>query len=201
MSSGFRCFASLALAGMLWIAGAGAHAFTLTDTKGKVHRLQDYRGKWVLVNFWATWCPPCLEEIPDLIRLYEKRANKDLMVIGVAMDYQSPATVLQFAEQMFISYPVVLGDKASAAQIGKITALPTTFLYGPDGKLAATTVGPVTPDAIERFMDEHAPKTKGKRAGPARATPAQMVLPLYDQLPRQAVSTRLGYSGSPRLPL
>ena len=65
---------------------AMAHDFTFTDMQGKAQRLVDYRGKWVLVNFWATWCPPCQEETPELVELHKAHKNTDLVVIGVALD-------------------------------------------------------------------------------------------------------------------
>jgi len=142
---------SLVLIAVLWVSAATAEGFTLKDTRGKVHRLEDYKGKWVLVNFWATWCPPCLEEIPDLIKLSETR--KDLVVIGIAMDYQDPAYVKEFAGNLFVTYPIVLGDSKIAAQIGKIPGLPTTYLYNPEGKIAAQNVGALTRDAVERYID------------------------------------------------
>jgi thiol-disulfide isomerase/thioredoxin len=128
-----------------------AQAFTFTDSKGKTHNLEQYKGKWVLVNFWATWCPPCLEEIPDLVALHENKKN-NLVVIGVAMDYRNPKEVLQFSDQMMISYPMVLGDSKLAAQVGAIPGLPTTYLYNPHGKQVAYNVGAVTRDAIERYI-------------------------------------------------
>jgi thiol-disulfide isomerase/thioredoxin len=146
-----------------WIAGAlfsvlaagmpvtSALAFTVTDSAGKVHRLADYKGKWVLVNFWATWCPPCLEEIPDLVALHENKKNK-LVVIGVAMDYRDPKAVLQFADQQMISYPVVLGDYNMAAQIGPVRGLPTSYLYNPQGKVVAYTVGTLSRAAVEDYI-------------------------------------------------
>ncbi len=157
-----RAVAGILATASLLAAAPPVHAFTVTDAKGKVHRLEDYRGKWVLVNFWATWCPPCLEEIPDLVALSESR--RDLVVIGIAMDYRDRGTVLQFADQMFISYPIVFGDQALAARIGKVTGLPTTFLYGPDGRLSASRVGPVTREAIERHIGERTPQKKEREA-------------------------------------
>jgi thiol-disulfide isomerase/thioredoxin len=142
---------SLMLIAVLWVSAAAAEGFTLKDTHGKVHRLADYKGKWVLVNFWATWCPPCLEEIPDLIKLSE--THKNLVVIGIAMDYQDPAYVKEFATNLFVTYPIVLGDAKIAAKIGKIPGLPTTYLYNPEGKIAAQNVGALTREAVERYID------------------------------------------------
>lgn len=133
--------------------GVLAEGFSLRDMQGKTHTLAGYRGKWVLVNFWATWCPPCRDEIPDLIELHER--HKDLVVIGIAMDYRDPAQVKKFAEEMFISYPLVLGDSRIAAQIGAIPGLPTTYLYNPQGKLAAFNVGALTRQAVETYIKGH----------------------------------------------
>ena len=132
------------------LPAAGAD-FRLTDSDGKLHRLGDYRGKWVIVNFWATWCPPCLEEIPDLVAVTESR--KDVQVFGVAMEFQDSKQVLQFAEGMFVNYPIVLGDRNTADQVGKVVGLPTTFVYDPQGKLAVRHVGKITRKQIERLLD------------------------------------------------
>jgi len=130
---------------------AASADFRLTDSDGKLHRLIDYRGKWVIVNFWATWCPPCLEEIPDLVAVTESR--KDVQVFGVAMEFQDSKQVLQFAEGMFVNYPIVLGDRNTADQVGKVVGLPTTFVYDPQGKLAVRHVGKITRKQIERLLD------------------------------------------------
>ena len=169
-----RARLALILGAWLWLVGSAAQAFSLTDANGRVHRLEDYRGRWVLVNFWATWCPPCLDEIPDLVALHEERGKRDLVVIGIAMDYQSRETVLQFVEQMFISYPIVFGTPAIAAQIGKIPGLPTTFIYDPGGKMAVRHVGPLTKEAVERILDEGRTPKPGPRAD---AVQVQMVGP------------------------
>lgn len=131
---------------------ASANGFALKDSTGHVHNLADYRGKWVLVNFWATWCAPCLDEIPDLADLYNAHKNKDLMVIGVAMEYPSPQIVLDFLKENPIPYPVVMGDYKMAKQIGTVEALPTSFLFDPKGKLASYQPGPVTRKSVEEYM-------------------------------------------------
>lgn len=135
-----------------WATAAVGAGFVLTDTQGRTHRLEDYRGQWVLVNFWATWCPPCLDEIPDLNDLYEAHKGRRLLVLGVAMDYQSGKQVMDFAQSLSVAYPIVLGNQKIAAQIGAVNALPTTYLYNPQGKLVAYNVGPLTKEAVERYM-------------------------------------------------
>ncbi|BCB28068.1 hypothetical protein SKTS_29540 [Sulfurimicrobium lacus] len=131
---------------------ASAAGFSFQDTQGKKHTLDGYKGKWVLVNFWATWCPPCLEEIPDLIALHDKHKDKDLVVLGVALDYRSPQQVKEFADQMFITYPIILGTYESAAQVGAVNGLPTTYLFNPQGKIVAYNVGALTRKAIENYI-------------------------------------------------
>lgn len=137
------------LAAFMWMHTA--QAFTVVDSNGKTHSLTQYKGKWVLVNFWATWCPPCLEEIPDLNALHENKKN-NLVVLGIAMDYRDPKDVLQFADQLMVSYPIILGDRKIAAQIGTISGLPTTYLYNPQGKMVAYNVGALTRQAVERYI-------------------------------------------------
>lgn len=147
--------------------GAQAKGFVFTDSTGKKLTLSDYKGKWVLINFWATWCPPCLKEIPDLVSLYESR--KDVMVIGVAMDYQNPKTVLKFVDSLSISYPIVFGDKKIAAQIGPVSMLPTTYVFDPTGQPAAYKVGLISRESLEEFMRENSANPQDNRSdGTAR---------------------------------
>lgn len=144
----------------MWLAGlflallaSGAHAadFKVTDTNGKTHSLSGYKGKWVLVNYWATWCPPCLEEIPDLIALHENKKN-NLVVIGVALDYRSAKQVTDFAEGLFVTYPIVLGTPQIVSQIGPMQGLPTTYLFNPEGKMVAQQVGAITRESVESYI-------------------------------------------------
>jgi thiol-disulfide isomerase/thioredoxin len=132
--------------------GIHAKGFTFTDHTGTKLTLSDYKGKWVVINFWATWCPPCLKEIPDLVSLYQSRS--DVMVIGVAMDYSDPKTVLKYVKSMSIPYPIVLGDRKIAAQIGPLSMLPTTYVFDPSGNPAVYKVGLVSRESLEEFMRE-----------------------------------------------
>ena len=104
-----------------------------------------------MVNFWATWCPPCLKEIPDLIAIYEHR--KDVMIIGVAMDIDDPQAVLNFVRSMAINYPIVLGDRKIASQLDEVSLLPSTYFYDPDGNPAARQLGIISRESIEAFLD------------------------------------------------
>jgi len=153
---------ALLLGGLLLGLGNAARAadFTLTDSTGKIHKLSQYKGKWVLVNFWATWCPPCLAEIPDLNDLHEDKKN-NVAVFGIALQYANPKQVIDFAEGLMVSYPIVLGNPKIASQIGPVDGLPTTYLYNPQGKLVAHQLGPITKEAVVEFI-RGADKTANK---------------------------------------
>ncbi|MFN0316591.1 MAG: TlpA disulfide reductase family protein [Burkholderiales bacterium] len=123
---------------------AAAQGFVLKGSDGQELRLADFKGKWVVVNFWAPWCPPCLEEIPDLVDAYDARKDKDLVVIGVAMDYEEKKEVLRLAESLMVSYPIVLDQRAVKTHFGVIKGLPTTWIYDPNGKLAKKFAGRIS---------------------------------------------------------
>ena len=142
---------------LLWAGAASAQSFVFKDMQGHEQRLQDYRGKWVLVNFWATWCPPCLQEIPDLVSLYEAHKKTDIMVIGVALD-STKESVAEFVAKRHISYPIVVGDYDLAAQVGEVELLPTSYLFDPSGKLVSYQEGVVTRSSVESYI-----KSKSKK--------------------------------------
>jgi thiol-disulfide isomerase/thioredoxin len=129
-----------------------ANHFVLKDMTGKIHSLDQYAGKWVFVNYWATWCPPCLEEVPDLVALYDSRKNKDLVVIGVVFDYENVKEVTDYVNDMLMSYPIVLGDDDVASQIGEPGVLPTTYIFNPQGVLVKTKHGKVTKQYLESLI-------------------------------------------------
>ena len=131
---------------------AAASDFILKDMSGNNHQLSSYKGKWVLVNYWATWCPPCLEEVPDLVNLYDHRKQKDLMVLGVVFDYKDVKEVNEYVDDMLMSYPIVLGDDSVTAQIGSAQVLPTTYIYNPQGKLVKIKRGLITREYVERMI-------------------------------------------------
>ena len=129
-----------------------ANSFVLKDMAGKKHTLAEYKGKWVIVNYWATWCPPCLEEVPDLVALYDSRKNKDLMILGVAFDYQDAQEVTDYVNDMLISYPIVLGDEEVQKQIGFSDVLPTSYIFNPRGELVKTKHGLVTKQYLDGLL-------------------------------------------------
>lgn len=130
--------------------------FTLPDMDGKQHRLSDFRGKWVLVNYWATWCPPCREELPEL-EVFHANGDGKAMVIGVNTEDIGNAPLREFVEEQFISYPVLVAgaDPAPEQRVGPIPGLPTSYLVAPDGSVVARQVGPVTADAIRTFIETY----------------------------------------------
>ena len=117
--------------------------FSSEDINGKEHKLSDYRGKWVFVNYWATWCPPCLDEIPELVEFHDKHADKEAVVLGVNYENVNDKYLKQFAEEFFISYPILKANLNRTPPFGRIRGLPTTFVISPEGKLVDTRIGGV----------------------------------------------------------
>ncbi len=127
-------------------------SFVMKDLAGKEYRLSDYHGKWVLVNYWATWCPACLDEMPEFISLYEQHKSRDLVVLGIAVDYKNEQEVRHFVDDMLVSYPIILGNPKIFAQFGPPTVLPTTFIYNPQGRLVKIKRGQLSKQTIESIM-------------------------------------------------
>ena len=144
----YKCLLQLSAAGAVLLIGLStASAFDVADTSGKRHNLADYQGRWVVVNFWATWCVPCIQEIPEIAEF--ARTYPRVAVIGVAMDADNPAKVKQFAQKTGHTYPLVLADDKVEKQLGEPKALPTTRIYDPAGKVVYDRSGRVDVKALE----------------------------------------------------
>ena len=132
--------------------GQLAPAFELKDLAGKNVRLSDYHGKVVLLNFWATWCPPCKEEMPWFVDLQQRYGPQGLQVIGVAMDDSGEKTIASFAQRLGVNYPVLLGKESVAQAYGDVQFLPDTFYIGRDGKIVAHVQGLINRKEIEETV-------------------------------------------------
>jgi thiol-disulfide isomerase/thioredoxin len=132
--------------------GSVAPEFSEKDLYGRqIITLSKYRGKVVMINFWATWCPPCREEIPALEALQSAHKN-DLVIIGASVFSSNSATELFYWEYK-INYPIIYGSYDLMGRYGKVTAVPTTFLIGKDGKIAARVIGSRTEAGYERMLE------------------------------------------------
>jgi thiol-disulfide isomerase/thioredoxin len=114
--------------------------FAVTDFDGRLHQSADWRGKVVLLNFWATWCPPCIVEIPDLIALQDKYRDR-VVVIGISEDQAPLPLVKQFATDRQVNYPLAMSTPDLRKLFPGIVALPTTFVLDPEGRLVKKHVG------------------------------------------------------------
>jgi peroxiredoxin len=128
--------------------------FSLKDADGKAVRLSDYKGKVVLLDFWATWCGPCRIEIPWLKEFQRKYKDRGFEVVGVSMDDDGWQAVKPFAAELGINYRLVIGDDTTAQLYGGVDALPTTFVIDRDGKIAAVHVGLTSKSEIEHGIEE-----------------------------------------------
>ncbi len=145
----------LALVTLAVSTGAGALDMPLTDVHGKRANLDDFRGKWVVVNYWATWCPPCITEMPELQEFHDAHANQDAIVIGINTEHISQSRLQEFLDDYFITYPIFVSPPVQQSELGLIPGLPTTFMVSPEGEVLARQVGPVTRDMLEQFIKEH----------------------------------------------
>ncbi len=123
--------------------------FTLQDLTGKAVRLADFKGKVVLVEFWATWCPPCRESIPGMERVHEAYQSKGLVVLGVSMDSDGPETLRSFARERGIKYSILQGSDEVADKY-MVHAIPTMFLVNKEGMIARQYLGGADGDVLDK---------------------------------------------------
>jgi len=143
---------------VLLLASTVAHAqgarkapgLALKDIRGRTVRLSDYKGRVVLLNFWATWCPPCRAEMPDLVKLQREYAKQGLQVVGVTYPPETLSRVRRFARRLGINYPVALGTKATKNLFADTDTLPVTVVIDRDGNIRDTIEGIMLPDEFEQ---------------------------------------------------
>jgi peroxiredoxin len=128
--------------------GGRAPNFALADVEGRPVHLADYKGKVVMVNFWATWCGPCRAELPDIVTLYDTYRARGLEVLGLSADEDGPQMVKDFAQRNGLPYTIVMADDATQLAYG-IDAYPTTFVIDRDGVVRGRYVGAQSLQVLE----------------------------------------------------
>lgn len=127
--------------------------YELRDMDGKSHRVSDYRGKWLIINFWATWCSPCIQEMPELERFYQQNISS-AQVWGVTFEDTDKAKIRQFIEQLGITYPVLGYGQDPLTGFGTVTVLPTTFVIDKKGLFFHRFEGPISAQDITAVIDQ-----------------------------------------------
>jgi peroxiredoxin len=150
------------------VQGVPAPDFTLPTLDGRTVKLSEFRGKAVLLNFWATWCPPCKVEMPWFEDLQREYAKDGLVVLGIAMDDTDPKSIAKFASELGVNYPVLLGTNQVSDDYGNVQYLPTTFYIGRDGMIVDKMTGLLDRKDIEaatkKALDSHPVAARQKQA-------------------------------------
>jgi len=131
---------------------APAPAWTLNDVDGKAVSFEQYKGKVVVLDFWATWCGPCRSEIPGYVALQQKHGPAGLAIVGVSLDQGGPAVVKKFIAEQKINYQVVMGDEQITAAFGGVEAIPTTFIIDRKGTIRYRKVGALPAEEFEAVL-------------------------------------------------
>ena len=144
---------------------ANAVEYELPDTSGQTQSLEQYRGQWVIVNYWATWCTTCLKELPDLVSFHENNKNRNAVVVGINFEDIGMEELNNFIKDAAIPYPVLSSKPVATTPLGRVPALPTTYIINPEGKVVAGDVGIITQQDLEDFIDsEKTARTLAEKA-------------------------------------
>ena len=139
---------------MPWYETVSEVTFTLTDTEGSVFTEKNTRGKYLVVNFWATWCTPCLKEIPAFVEFYNQNSNH-VEILGLDYEPVNLPVINEFVERFSINYPIILytdTNDSEYSKFGEIVGMPTTLIYSPDGELIRTFMGEVTIEDLDKYI-------------------------------------------------
>ena len=152
------------------VKGMQAPDFSLPTVDGKNVKLSDYRGKAVLLNFWATWCGPCKLEIPWFLELQKQYASQGFVVVGVSMDDNPQKDVPPFAKEMKIDYPILAGTEAVADQYGGVEGLPISFYIDKNGKIVKKIMGLASHSEVEDAIKQAISGTPAARTFSSKPT-------------------------------
>ena len=139
---------------MPWHETAPELTFKLTDTKGNIFTEKNTRGKYLVVNFWATWCSPCLKEIPAFVEFY-KENSEQVEILGLDFEPVNIELINEFVERFSINYPLILYthiNDSEYTKFGEIVGMPTTLIYSPDGELLQTFMGEITIEDLKKYI-------------------------------------------------
>ncbi len=129
-----------------------APAWKLKDLDGHEVSSDQFKGKVVVLDFWATWCGPCVEEIPGYVALQKKYGADGLVIVGVSLDRTGPARVKQFVQANAMNYTIVMGEDEIVEAFGNFSAIPTTFLISRDGRILNQKTGAAAPEEYEKLV-------------------------------------------------
>jgi peroxiredoxin len=180
---GWRVWPQVAAAFAVGAPGDEAPAFTVTTLDGEEVSLESLRGQVVLVNFWATWCPPCRVEMPGFERVYQQKKNDGFVIVGLSADRTGAASVQRFLDERGITFPIAMAPPRIARDYGGVRALPTSFLIDREGRVRHTVTGifaePALRMAVDRLLSEPpSPSTTSRpssgRPPPRSSTPSPL---------------------------
>ncbi|HKW50998.1 MAG TPA: redoxin domain-containing protein [Candidatus Eisenbacteria bacterium] len=132
--------------------GTEAPEFELPDLDGKIVKASDLRGKVVILDFWATWCPPCRQEVPHFVALQSKYRDQGLEIVGLSLDKGGASDVKPFAQEHNVNYMMLIANDETAASYGGITGIPTTFVLDKSGKVVKRFLGYTDPEVFEETI-------------------------------------------------
>jgi thiol-disulfide isomerase/thioredoxin len=139
---------------MPWYESVPELSFSLTDTKGVMFTEKNTRGKYLVINFWATWCTPCLKEIPAFVKFYEENSDH-VEILGLDFEPVDLEIINDYVGRFSINYPIVLYNEDNDTEysnFGEIVGMPTTQIYSPEGELLHTFMGEITIDDLSKFI-------------------------------------------------